>query len=430
MGDVHGERGLAHPAHAGHPHHRHGRAISGQVGAHGPAEHVPAGVVGDVGGQLRRREPGGTGRPDPCAAGRHRQHGRRGQLRIARQYSLMELAQAWPRVDAQLLHERATAVGEHPQRLGLPSAAPQRQHQQLPHRLQQGMLVHPDGQLTDDTCVPPRLQLRRQPRLDGSQSPFDQPGPMRLGEGPRQPGQRLAVPQLARLLEQLDRTGGVTQGAGPACRRDPGLEHFDVHGFRGQPQHVAAARGHQNRRMRPVRLQHAPQPRDVGAHDGDGAGRRLFPQGVDELVDGDDPARPERQRSKHRPLLGGTEIELGLSQPGLHRPEQAEAQLSPATRGRRTVGLSDARHRQTEAQPDGPQPDGPQLRARRIPVTDGGVVSVTCPRAFDLPHAGTRGTGCTTRIVLPRCRHCKLRPSERARTTLGGTTGRVPSIFC
>jgi hypothetical protein len=173
--------GLPHPQRLHHQ-RQHQRRVgdAGQAGHPGPVAqplHCPG---GELQGQPRLAGTAGSGQSDqPRRAHQLLQCGqlplpahKTGQLQrqvmplVARcrrgdflpQHRLLEPAQLLARLDAQLVrqHRAGAAVGG--QRVGLPFAAIQRQHQKAPEPL-------PDPMLGDQALQLPR-HLRRQPQLD------------------------------------------------------------------------------------------------------------------------------------------------------------------------------------------------------------------------------------------------------------------------
>ena len=117
------------------------------------------------------------------------------------------------RVDAQLLGEQPAGVGVHGERLGLPAAAVQRQHQQLAQPLAQRVRGGQRGQLGDGLGVAAQLQVEVEPGLEELEPPLLQPGALGLGVRPGHAGQRLAVPQAQRLLISVAGLAAVPGGA-------------------------------------------------------------------------------------------------------------------------------------------------------------------------------------------------------------------------
>jgi hypothetical protein len=207
MRPVHHQRGLADPAqtvngryHPGGVRRiRAGRGERVELGQFsGPSGEAPH-VVGELGGhRLGRGGRGGRGR-------------RRGQVGITAQDPFVQVLELLTRLDAQLGHERGPPGAEYRQRLVLPAAAQQRQHQQGPGRFPQGVRVHQRAQLRQALAVPPQPQFALEQRLQRGQPLLLQlPGDVAQRIAPRV-GQRRSPPQRQRLAEQDDRVRIVSR---------------------------------------------------------------------------------------------------------------------------------------------------------------------------------------------------------------------------
>ena len=112
----------------------------------------------------------------------------------------MQAPQRLPGVDAKLVGEQVAGTPVGGERLGLPAAAIQRQHelavQPFPQRMLSGQLF----QLGGERVVPAKRQVSVDPRLQRGEPELLQPGC--LGPGERvvgQVGQHPAAPQIQRL---------------------------------------------------------------------------------------------------------------------------------------------------------------------------------------------------------------------------------------
>ena len=107
----------------------------------------------------------------------------------------MQPSQLLTGLDAELTDEDATRVGERGQRLALPPAPVQRQHQlpaePLPERVRPDQL----GQLADRLGRPAELEQNLDVLLGGGQPLLAEPGPDDLGPGTGNAVERDAVPQ-------------------------------------------------------------------------------------------------------------------------------------------------------------------------------------------------------------------------------------------
>ena len=275
-----GQRGLAHPGRPRDDHHRH-RLV--RLGGPGRRQHVvqraelvvaagealrvqrQLGRDGNAGGGPRRRSTGtgaktraGPGQQDrpsrsaglagqdgPIGSARTRPGGlpsrpgrSAGRVRepvrsraasqvqrgITGQHLLVNPGQLGPGIDAEFLGEHVPAVGEHPQRLGVPPAAVQRDHQQPAHALAQRMIRHQDGQVGHDLLVAAQREQDIGPFLGGTRAQLGEPHPLGLRERARHAGERDAAPEPERALQRVDRgrpgrRSCAVAGPGPAAAR-------------------------------------------------------------------------------------------------------------------------------------------------------------------------------------------------------------------
>ena len=164
-----------------------------------------------------------------------------GQVGVGLQDALLQLGELGARVHAELVGEQPPGVGVHRERLGLPSAAVQRQHQQLAQPLAQRVRGGQRGQLGDRLRVAADLQIEVEPGLDEEQVPLLQPGALGLRVRAGQSGQRFAVPQVQRLDDQLAGPAPVAGvlcllGLGGQLLGQLGVEGADaVSGWRSRP---------------------------------------------------------------------------------------------------------------------------------------------------------------------------------------------------
>ncbi|GAA3481011.1 hypothetical protein GCM10018966_055420 [Streptomyces yanii] len=199
VGDVHGERRLADAADARERRHGHDRTLRRRQ----PVAQFTheGGAAGEV--RYGRRE---LGRADGCRRGCGLV-GRVGQFLVGLQDPLLELRELGTRVDAQLVGEQPARVGVHRERFRLTAAAVQGDHQQFAQPLPQRVCRGERGEFGDRLRVAADLQIQVEPGLGELEPPLGEPGALVLGVGARDGGQRFAVPQRQRLVEQ---------GAGPA----------------------------------------------------------------------------------------------------------------------------------------------------------------------------------------------------------------------
>ena len=164
---------------------------------------------------------------------------RGGQDGIHGQHLLANAGQVAARIDAELLGEHPPAFGEHPQRLGVPSAAVQRDHQQSAHPLPQRMVGHHGRQVGHDLLVAAKRQQDVGPLFGGGGAQLAEPHPLGLRERPGYPGEGDTPPQRQRRVEREHRAGQVTGLAHLAGPAEVLLEGHRVRLARHQVKHVA-----------------------------------------------------------------------------------------------------------------------------------------------------------------------------------------------
>src|SRR5687768_7673842 len=94
----------------------------------------------------------------------------------------MELLQCRRRLDTQLVDEHPSRVLVGLQRLRLPPAAIEREHQLAPRALTQWVLAHERLELADEPGSATELELRLDPLLERRQAKFLQACRLVLGE--------------------------------------------------------------------------------------------------------------------------------------------------------------------------------------------------------------------------------------------------------
>ncbi len=220
----------------------------------------------------------------------------------------MDPGQLGAGVDTQLVRQHLAGVVEGLQRLGLPSAPVEGDHQQPSHPLPERVLGHQRGQLRHGSLVAAELEQDVGPLFGGGRPQLGQPDPLGAGERPRYARERGSVPLAQGRVQRDDGPGQVAGTTQPAARAQPPFEDDRVHPAGVQAEHVAAGSRGQHlagAAAGTARLEHPAQPGYVGVHPALGAGGRpLAPDGVDELVAGHDPVRPHREHAKHRLLPG------------------------------------------------------------------------------------------------------------------------------
>ena len=236
------------------------------------------------------------------AAARRRARRRRRELGAVGEDLGLELAQLRARLEPQLVAHLPSAVAVGLQRLGLPPAAVEREHELAAYALAQRVLAHERLELADHLRVAAERQVCVDALLDGDQAQLVEPRDLLLGE--RLVGevrQRRAAPQRQPLAQPLRRAIRLARGERALAGVHRPLEalHVDIVGAELQQvavgprdEHVAVAIG--------AVLQLLAQLRHV---DLQALGRRrrraLAPQLVDQPVGRDDlVAVQEQQREQ------------------------------------------------------------------------------------------------------------------------------------
>ncbi len=162
---------------------------------------VPASVPGAVGAiGLPRRLPPSLGL---LRGRRRRDRFGGGQGRIALQDPAVQLLQVRPRRDAEFREEQLPHPAVDRQRVRLPPGLVQRPHQQLVRPLVQRVFGGEGGQLGDAARVAAERQVQPDPFLQQRQPQFLQPLAVPFRERAGYAGQRFALPQFQRLVEQV-----------------------------------------------------------------------------------------------------------------------------------------------------------------------------------------------------------------------------------
>lgn len=208
--DMDGEGGLSDAADAGERRDGHDAALGGgELIAEFGDEGGAPGEVGDGGGQLLRAYHGGTAGvrveadDDGCV-----------QLRVGPEDPLLELGERGAGFDTQFLVEQPAGVGVDGERLGLPAAAVQREHEEFAQPLAERVSGGEGGQLGDRLGVAPDLQVEFEAGLQQGQPPLVEAGALGVGVRTGEAGQRFAVPLCERGVEEFAGPAAVTCGLG------------------------------------------------------------------------------------------------------------------------------------------------------------------------------------------------------------------------
>ena len=244
-----------------------------------------------------------------------------------------------PRIDAQGLGQFAPGVRVDLQRLGLPAAAVQGQHQLGAQPLTQREFGHQFPQLRDEFAVPAERQAGRRPVLQRRKPQLLQPGRLRGGER-RLPhvGERRPAPQSQRLPQQpgrpFVRTGRQRRPAGGCEPGEP--VRVDLVGIDREPV--------PGRVVLDVLAQRGPQPGDLGLEGVRHPRRRMRTvEPVGEPPDGNGPARVEQQQGEQGPAPRTAERDRAAT--GVPRPRLPQNPEShPAILAQRRPAESGAVH--------------------------------------------------------------------------------------
>src|SRR5262249_22727131 len=175
----------------------------------------------------------------------------------------LNLLQARVRFNAKFLHQHATGRVINGQRLRLPPAPVQRDHQQLIAALPERMGGDQRTELADDVRVTAERDIRRYPVLDSACPQLLQARDLRLREVlVADLGQRLTAPQRERLAEVRRRPARFAGRERATAVAGEALETAHVDVLRRGPQEVGTRPGEQH--LAPGgRLQRLPEPGDV-----------------------------------------------------------------------------------------------------------------------------------------------------------------------
>jgi hypothetical protein len=235
---------------------------------------------------------------------------------------------AW--IDAEFLGQDAPALLEYPQRLGVPAATVERDHQQSAHPLAQRMIRHHRRQVGYDFLMPAERKQHVGLLFGGGGPQLAQPHPLGLRERPRHSGERDASPQRERGVEfghRADRIAALAQLAGPAqmLLEGDGIgltwhQVKDVAGPGGDQDPAGPAQG-------TVRFDDAAKARHIGVDPALGAGGRIVaPDRVDQFAPRNDPVGPHRQDGQDGLLPGLPHGQLLVSVPCCYLTKYADAQ--------------------------------------------------------------------------------------------------------
>ena len=321
-GPVQGQPGLTDAAAAavGRDHHRSaGPGGPGRLAELGGETVKLGGPAGQEAGRCRQL----AGRDDRR---RQRRRGRRrdGQHRIGAQDPLVELPQRGTGVGAEFLGQPLPGALVVLERVGLPPAAVQGQHQLAGHPFIEGVLGRPGRELGQQRGV----LAAAQPdvgEVEAARAPLQGEGrPQRVDPGGIEPGEGLSPPQAEGLGQRGGRPVVVAGRARRACPADQVAETVQVDRVRaddglvpgGLPGDgdVAGDAG------RP------PQQRYVGLQRAGRVGGQpvAAPDALDQLAGRDHPVRVGQQRSEYVPPPGVADVDHPLAGADLDVTEEPE----------------------------------------------------------------------------------------------------------
>ena len=303
----------------------------------------------------------------------------------------MQAPQRLPWVDAELTGEQVAGPPVGGQRLGLPAAAIQRQHelavQPFPQRILGGQLL----QLAGERVMPAKRQVRLDPRLEGGEPQFLQAGRLRPGEGVvSQVGQHATAPQLQRPAQRPGGFGVPARVQRGPPRREPVLEHRRIQVLAAHPQQVTAVPGDQDVARGapgPPRIQRLAQMEHVGLQ---GGGPPLgwvpAPHLFGQPVHRDDPVGLQQQQRRARPAAADRPA---APHTRTAKPPTARECRTPQAPSRLTTASAAITHPARFASPaaraSGSRPFHHQARRRSTAVPS--HQSKPSPRQFHSPRA-------------------------------------------
>jgi hypothetical protein len=207
------------------------------------------------------------------------------------------------------------------ERIGLPPAAVEREHQLSAQSLAQRVLADERVELARDLGMPAAGEVGVDPRAEAAEAQILEPRDLGLGEAlVGDVGERRPAPELERVLQRGGRLPRLTARELLAPQPQAPLEAVGVERVRRESQAVAAALGHDQ-----VLAQRGP---DARRHDVDGVARVLragsVPQLIDDTVEVDRGAvAHEKQREEREGAAARHADDLGfqLDLDGAEDPE-------------------------------------------------------------------------------------------------------------
>jgi len=256
----------------------------------------------------------------PAPGRRARLLGRRNgpERRVLFEDGVLEPLECLARLEPELFRQPAPRLLVDVESLCLPAGAVESEHELAAESFSQRVLPDERLQLGDEVRLPTERQVGFDSLLEHLQVEFLQPPALGLHQGARvDVGERLSAPEGKRLREPCGRRLGMAARELFLPLAQQSFETADVDRRGLGVQHVpGCARDDQ------LGSEHLAQARNVALKCRDGGlGRPLAPDGLDQLVTGDDTVCVEEQCRKHGALLWPANGEQSTIALDLERPE-------------------------------------------------------------------------------------------------------------
>ncbi|HEX5917360.1 MAG TPA: hypothetical protein VFY76_05870 [Nocardioides sp.] len=281
----------------------------------------------------------------------------KGVLAKDRRLEVSELATG---VESELIIELTLGGRRHGERICLPPAPVQRQHQLRRETLSKRMLRHDGLDLAHDLSVAPRGQLAVEVELPRLETELVQPGCDRRSEvGSLAIRQDVSTPQVECVSQHCAGLVVTPESSQLLAVRDPGLEDLEIQELRVDDEAVATSLADQlassvRQVQRPTNVPDIGAQRDAGA-----VGRSFSPQAVDQplhrqrlvVLDEEDGEEVSSLRAPHGHVLTlrvadphrAQHVEPGCHPVTLIDPNAAALGITAATRSRRSEVADDLR---------------------------------------------------------------------------------------
>jgi hypothetical protein len=243
------------------------------------------------------------------------------ETRVLGQDRALELFERRTRLDPELIDQHPAGLLIALERVGLATAAVQREHQLGLQALAQRMLAHEPLQLARQPGVLPQRELRVDPILERGQALLPQPADLRPGEGLiRQIGERGSAPQPECSIEPLGRRAGIAGVERRASGSRELLEAVAIDAAGFGLQQITVAAGNEQ-----VVTQRLAKARDIHVHRLGGSRRcPLAPQRIDQPVSRDHLSAMEQQHRQQRALLRTAERHRAIAIDHLKRSQNSK----------------------------------------------------------------------------------------------------------